>query len=202
MAADLVYERLAPLYDVIYGAMLQPGRERAIARLDPQPGERILEVGVGTGFGLAAYAPECRVVAIDLSPPMIARAYVRLRRHRLAHITLCRMDAARLAFADGRFDAVYAPYLINVVPDPVCVAHEMLRVCRPGGRLVLLNHFDGIEGANVPLNRAVGRLATVVSGVNWQLDFGTFVRASGLRLRSVEAVNVPPVSSVVLCRKP
>jgi phosphatidylethanolamine/phosphatidyl-N-methylethanolamine N-methyltransferase len=75
------------------------------------------------------------------------------------------MDAARLGFSDAQFDAVYAPYLINVVPDPVRVAQEMLRVCRPGGRIVLLNHFAGIDGPRVALNRVLGRMATMVSGL-------------------------------------
>src|SRR5262245_35828755 len=110
--------------------MLQPGRSRAMERLAPRAGESILEVGVGTGFGLMAYPSHCRVVAIDLTASMIARAQRRLRTHRIAHVSLCRMDAATLAFPDSRFDAVYAPYVINVVPDPVRMAREMLRVCR------------------------------------------------------------------------
>jgi len=197
----IVYERLAPLYDVIYGALLEPGRRRAVARLAPRPGERILEVGVGTGFGLRRYPAGCRVVAIDLSEPMIARARARLVRQRLEHVALCRMDAARLAFCDGQFDAVYAPYLINVVPDPVRVAREMLRVCRTGGRLVLLNHFDRVDGDRDAVDRLVGHVAVRVSGVNWHLDFHDFLRATGLAPRSVEAVNIPRVSSVVLCHK-
>src|SRR5262249_17118758 len=170
MTVESVYARLAPLYDLLYGATLQPGRRRAMARLAPEPGERILEVGVGTGVGLIAYPPGCRVVAIDLSAPMIERAAMRLGRNRIEHVTLGRMDAARLAFPDAMFDAVYAPYVINVVSDPVQTAREMLRVCRPGGRMVLLNHFDRVPGSPTALDRLVGTLATRVSRVNWHLD--------------------------------
>jgi phosphatidylethanolamine/phosphatidyl-N-methylethanolamine N-methyltransferase len=199
--AEHIYAALAPLYDLIYGAALQPGRRRAMSRLAPRGGERILEVGVGTGFGLLQYPADCRITAIDLSEPMIARACERLRRHRLAHVSLSRMDAARLAFADAQFDGVYAPYLINVVPDPVGVAREMIRVCRPGGRIVFLNHFDRVNGEGDAVNRLVGRMAKSVSGVNWDLDFREFVASTGLVPRSVEAVNIPPVSSVVVCHK-
>ncbi len=178
-----IYHRLAPIYDVLYGTLLQPGRRRAIARLSLRPGESVLELGVGTGFGLAAYPRTCRIVGVDLSAAMIARARRRARRLGLDHVALCRMDAADLAFADAQFDAVYAGYLVNVVPDPVRVAREMLRVCRRGGRLVLVNHFDGM-GSDDAVTRAAGRGAARGTGVNWALDFPGFVRATGLRARS------------------
>src|SRR5262245_3773311 len=196
-----LYQRIAPVYDAIYGALLQPGRRVAKARLVPRPGERILEVGVGTGFDLLTYPARCTVVAIDLSGPMIARAETRRRRHRLEHVTLCRMDAAPLAFATHTFDAVYAPYVINLVPDPVAVAREMLRVCRPDGRVVLLNHFDHPGESNTPARRVLGRVASKLTGVNWNLALIEFIRESGLRLESIESVNLANVSTVVVCRK-
>ncbi len=107
-----------------------------------------------------------------------------------------------MAFPDEQFDAVYAPYVVNVVPDPVPVGREMLRVCRPGGRLVLLNHFEGVEGVNAATGRIIGRLATAMTGVNWGLDLSAFVRDAGLTLQSIEPVNFGRVSSVVVCRKP
>src|SRR5262245_1004554 len=198
---ELLYTRLAPIYDLIYGISLQPGRDRAMARLAPVAGERILEVGVGTGMALNRYPPGTRVAGIDLSPQMIARARLRLAKHRIDHVTLCRMDATNLAFVDGSFDAVYAPYVVNVVPDPVRVAREMQRVCRPGGRLVLLNHFDRLPEASATVNRLVGALASQVSGVNWKLDLETFLEESGLKPDSIEPVNIPRVSAVVVCRK-
>jgi phosphatidylethanolamine/phosphatidyl-N-methylethanolamine N-methyltransferase len=200
LSVENTYKRLAPIYDVIYGALLQHGRTCAMSRLAPRPGETILEVGVGTGLSALQYPPGCRVVAIDLSAPMLERARTRLRHRGIDHVKLCRMDAAALAFPDMQFDAIYAPYVLNVVPDPVRVAREMVRVHRPGGRLVLLNHFDHISVNGRALDRFVGRLAVCVSGVNWHLDFRTFLRDAGLTAVSVEQVNVPPVSSVVVCR--
>src|SRR5262245_56009395 len=176
-----LYQRIAPVYDAIYGALLQPGRRVAKARLAPRPGERILEVGVGTGFDLVTYPKACTVVAIDLSAPMIARANSRRRRQRLEHVTLCRMDAALLAFANHTFDAVYAPYVINLVSDPVAAAREMRRVCRPEGRVVLLNHFDHPGEPNTQARRVLGRIASKLTGVNWNLALTEFMRESGLR---------------------
>jgi phosphatidylethanolamine/phosphatidyl-N-methylethanolamine N-methyltransferase len=199
---DAVYERLAPVYDIIYGALLQPGRRSAIDRLAPRPGETILEVGVGTGLSALRYPPSCRVVAIDMSAPMLERARSRIRRHQCHHVRLMRMDAARLAFADAQFDAVYAPYLLNVVPDPVAVIREMGRVCRPDGRLVLLNHFDHAAGQQRSLwMRAAGRLAVRISGADWQLNLERLLIAADLEAVSIDPVNLPPVSSVVVCRR-
>lgn len=198
---ETLYQRMAPVYDAIYGALLQPGRRRAMTRLAPQPGEHILEIGVGTGFGLRTYPAQCRVVAIDLSRPMLERASERRRKHGLGHVTLSQMDACRLAFADETFDAVYAPYVINVVPEPVRVVREMLRVCRPGGRLVLLNHFDDTEEAANAVNRLAGRAAALLSGVNWRVPLHRLLDETGLAAASIEPVNVPRVSSVVVCHK-
>jgi phosphatidylethanolamine/phosphatidyl-N-methylethanolamine N-methyltransferase len=197
---DNIYHRLAPVYDLIYGVTLAPGRRHAMARLAPGRGESILEIGVGTGLSAVKYPSSCRVFAIDLSSNMLERARARFARRGVRHVTLCRMDAARLAFADGQFDAIYAPYLINVVPDPVEVAREMIRVCRTAGRIVLLNHFDLANGTRHPINRFLGGLASRV-GVNWHVDLPSFLKDAGLTARSVERVNVPRVSSVVVCYK-
>src|SRR5262245_37615951 len=200
-AVVATYHRLAPLYDVIYGALLEHGRRRALARLAPQAGESILELGVGTGLSALQYPRGCRVAAIDLSAPMLMRAQARLKDLRIEHVKLCRMDAGRLAFADAAFDAVYAPYVMNVVPDPVAVAQEMLRVCRRHGRLVLLNHFDRISTKRSVVDRVLGRLAVGISGARWHMDLSSFLERSGLEAVSVDHVNIPSVSSVVVCRR-
>jgi phosphatidylethanolamine/phosphatidyl-N-methylethanolamine N-methyltransferase len=196
---ETVYQRLAPIYDLIYGATLDPGRRHAMTRLAPANGELILEVGVGTGLSAVKYPPDCRVVAIDLSSAMLERARSRFVRRRVGHVALCRMDAARLGFGDALFDAVYAPYVMNIVRDPVAVAREMLRVCRPSGRLVLLNHFA--DASESWVGELLGRMAAR-AGVNWDMDLHGFLRDTGLVARSVERVKVPGVSSVVICDIP
>ena len=106
-----------------------------------KPGDRVLEVGVGTGINAALYPRDCAVTGIDLSSSMLEKARERVARKGIRNVRLLEMDAADLKFADNSFDIVYAPYLISVVPDPVAVAREMRRVCRPGGRIIILNHF-------------------------------------------------------------
>ena len=160
----------------------------------------MLEVGVGTGLSALRYPDDCRVVAIDISEAMLERARQRLARRRVDHVTLCRMDVTCLAFPDESFDAVYAPYVINVVSNPVEAAREMFRVCRRGGRVVLLNHFrESRNGDSVA--RFLGRVAERAGGANWNLDLRTLLDGAGLTAVSIDRVNVPRVSSVVLCRK-
>ncbi len=197
---ERIYQRLAPIYDLVYGITLEHGRRRAMARLAPAAGESILEIGVSTGLSAIRYPRGCRVVAVDLSAPMLERAQARLARRGVQHVTLCRMDGSQLAFAAATFDAIYCAYVMNVVPDPLQVAREMLRVCRPGGRLVLLNHFDRANGPSHPWHDLAGRVATRV-GVNWRIDLQAFLRDAGLRAESIEPVNIPRVSSVVVCHR-
>lgn len=199
-AAGIIYGPLTPIYDVVCGAALQPGRRRALERLQPLAGERILEVGVGTGLDLNGYPRGCRVVAIDLSRSMMTRARQRVHNDEAPLVAFLQMDAMRLAFQDACFDAVYVPYTINVVPDPLVVGCELVRVCRPGGRILLLNHFEGIPETSNTLNAIAGRLAEKFS-VNWHLHANDFVRELGLQPLAIESVNVPRLSSIVLCRK-
>jgi phosphatidylethanolamine/phosphatidyl-N-methylethanolamine N-methyltransferase len=193
-----LYDRLAPIYDVIYGIGLQHGRTRAMARLAPRRDETICEVGVGTGLSALRYPEGCRVVGLDLSLAMLARARALLARRGVRHVAFCQMDAARLAFGDGSFDAVYAPYVMNVVDDPLRVAAELKRICRRGGRLVLLNHFARADAAPGVAERGLGWMAARLGGVDWSIDLDGFVRDAKLVVRSIEAVNCG-LSSVVVC---
>ena len=120
-----------------------------------EPGDRVLEVGVGTGINAALYPRDCAVTGIDLSDGMLEKARRRIARKGITNVRLVEMDAADLKFAEGSFDIVYAPYLISVVPDPVAVAREMHRVCRPGGKIIILNHFRSSNKAVAWVERAI-----------------------------------------------
>ena len=169
-----------------------------MALLNPRAGERILEVGVGTGYGINEYPIGCRVVAIDYSLPMLRRAVDRAQASRRDTLSFCQMDAANLAFPGGSVDAVYVPYMINCVADPPAVGRELRRVCVPGGRLVFLNHFAGVKETSNAMNTFAGHFARA-AGVDWELRLDTFLEQSNLRACAIESVNIPRLSSVVLC---
>ena len=195
-----VYEKLASVYDFIFGPSLHPGRVRAIQRMGIKPGDRVLEVGVGTGINAGLYPRDCAVTGIDLSDSMLEKARERVWRKGLRNVRLQEMDATHMTFADDTFDIVYAPYLVSVVPDPVAVVSEMRRVCRPGGRIIILNHF---RSANPLLSWAERLISpfTVHIGFKSDLDLPAFLAQAGLTPVSIEKVNIPRIWSLVTCIK-
>lgn len=160
---ERVYSRYADVYDRLFGRIFQASREAAIRGLNARPGERILEVGVGTGLCLPLYPWHCRVIAFDFSAAMLEKARQRKRAHSLDHVDLLRMDAGSMPLRDDSFDTVVAAYVVTAVPDHQKLMSEMVRVCRPGGRILLLNHFTNgnrlvavVERAISPLCRHIG----------------------------------------------
>jgi phosphatidylethanolamine/phosphatidyl-N-methylethanolamine N-methyltransferase len=195
-----VYEKLAKVYDFTFGPTLHTGRLQAVQRLGIRPGDEVLEVGVGTGINTTLYPRDCSVTGIDLSESMLGKARERLERKGLRNVRLFAMDAAALGFDDDAFDIVYAPYLISVVPDPVSVAQEMRRVCRPGGRIVFLNHFRSANPVVASIERALSPF-TVHIGFKSDLDLPAFLAQADLAPVSIEKVNIPRIWSLVTCIK-
>jgi phosphatidylethanolamine/phosphatidyl-N-methylethanolamine N-methyltransferase len=195
-----VYEKLASVYDLIFGPTLHPGRLVARDEMGIQPGDKILEVGVGTGINTSLYPTHCHVTGIDLSTSMLDKARERVARQGLTNVRLLEMDAANLTFADNSFDIVYAPYLVSVVPDPVQVAREMRRVCKPGGKIIVLNHFRSSNPALSRIERAICPL-TVHIGFKSDLDLPGFLAQADLQPVSIRKVNVPRIWSLVTCVK-
>ena len=197
---DNVYDKLAKVYDLTFGPALHPGRLQAIDRMSIQAGERVLEVGVGTGINLSLYPREADVTGIDFSSSMLEKARERAARPDAAPVRLLQMDAAAIRFADDSYDIVYAPYLISVVPDPVKVAQEMRRVCRPGGRIIFLNHFLSPNPILSRIERLISP-ATIHIGFKSDLDLPAFLAQAELKPVSIQKVNVPRIWSLVTCIK-
>ena len=195
-----VYENIAFAYDWTFGPALHPGRMHALQRMGIGAGDRVLEVGIGTGINAALYPRDCTVTGIDLSGPMLEKARERVARKGLNNVRLLEMDAADLKFPDNTFDIVYAPYVISVVPDPVAVAREMRRVCRPGGRIVILNHFRSHNTVGAFVERLISPL-TLHIGFTADLDLPAFLAQAELQPISIEKVNVPRIWSLVTCAK-
>src|ERR1044072_3549605 len=180
-----VYENIAWGYDLVFGPTLHPGRVDAIKRMGIKPGDRVLEVGVGTGINVDLYPTDCAVTGIDLSSSMLEKARERVARKGVRNVRLLQMGAANLKFADDSFDIVYAPYVISVVPDPVAVTREMRRVCRPGGRIVILNHFRSSNPLMARIERMISPL-TVHIGFKSDIDLPAFLAPAELKPMSLQ----------------
>jgi phosphatidylethanolamine/phosphatidyl-N-methylethanolamine N-methyltransferase len=162
------YERWAPIYDLVFGKVFNQGRQSTIAEAD-RIGGRILDVGVGTGLSLSDYSRASRICGVDISEPMLRKAQQRARALGLSNVeTLAVMDAKNLAFKDGCFDAVVAQYVITAVPDPEATLDEFIRVLRPGGELILVNHIGAESGPRRAFELAFAPLAR---RLGWRPEF-------------------------------
>jgi phosphatidylethanolamine/phosphatidyl-N-methylethanolamine N-methyltransferase len=195
---ERVYTTYAGVYDQIFGKVFQEGRESAIHKLDIQPNERVLEVGVGTGIALPMYPRHCRIVGIDLSPGMLEKAQRRKAEHRLYHVELHQMDAGQMEFADDSFDTVMAAYVVTAVPDYRKVVSEMIRVCRPGGRIVMLNHFSNGNKLIAAVEKVISPL-TKHLGWRTDLSLSTVLEGTSLHVARKEKVNPMKFWHVVEC---
>ena len=169
--AEAAYSRWAPVYDLIFDLPFHPGRlaaARTAARA-AGPGGEILVIGVGTGLELPLLPADVRVTGIDISAPMLRAAEARVERKRLAQVrSLQVMDAGALDFPDGAFDVALAPYVMSVVPHPKRALDEAWRVLRPGGSLVVMNHFAASGGLRKAIEQ---RMETAASWLGWHPNF-------------------------------
>jgi phosphatidylethanolamine/phosphatidyl-N-methylethanolamine N-methyltransferase len=195
------YARWAPVYDLTFTAVMAPGRRAAVAAAQRQGG-LILDVGVGTGLELPMFAPGVSVVGVDLSEPMLRRAQTRASRENLSQVAgLCVMDATRLAFPDAGFDAVVAPYVLTVVPDPAATLDELARVVKPGGEIVLVNHVGAETGPIAWIESWLGKKS---ASLGWRPEFPWAILGdwidSRADLRLVERRRIAPLGLFTLTR--
>jgi phosphatidylethanolamine/phosphatidyl-N-methylethanolamine N-methyltransferase len=195
------YGRWAPIYDLVFGRVFARGRAAAVEAAE-RIGGRILEVGVGTGISLPHYSRTNRVVGLDISEPMLRRAGARVRALDLHHVDgLAVMDAAKLGFPDQSFDVVVGQYLITAVPDAEATLDEFVRVLKPGGEIVLVNHLAAESGARRWFEQGFAPLAR---RLGWQPDFGweRLARWADRRgdIRVMERRPVPPLGHFSVIR--
>jgi len=195
---ERAYELLAPVYDFVFDWIFAPGRTAAIEQLALERSDSILEVGIGTGLNLPLYPATCRLTGIDLSQEMLDKAVERVQTLAMPNVILKVMDATSMTFGDNEFDKVVATYTISAVPDPVAVLREMRRVVKPGGILVILNHFRSER-------RVTGwiedMLAPVCTRLGWKsnLPLAPLLEQVGLVPESIAHVNMFDGWRLVTC---
>jgi phosphatidylethanolamine/phosphatidyl-N-methylethanolamine N-methyltransferase len=195
------YRRYAGVYDLIFGSIFAPGRAQAAEALGCAPGDRVLEVGVGTGLSLPYYPREVGVVGIDLSAHMLRQARKRCRRRALNNVELHQMDAQSMDFDAETFSKVSVMYIASVVPDPTAMMQEITRVCRPGADVILVNHFsspnriiNAMERMLLPLSRVLGFIPS------FPLD--GLMEGHGLEPLGIRSVNLFGYWKLLRFRKP
>ncbi|OOG21370.1 SAM-dependent methyltransferase [Thioalkalivibrio denitrificans] len=182
------YKRYALTYDAFFGPIFAGGRRMAVQLANTGPGQRILEVGVGTGLSLPDYREDARVVGIDVSPEMLKIA--RERSRNLPQVEgLLEMDAEQLAFPDNSFDSVVAMYVASVVPDPRRLLSEMQRVCVPGGNVLVINHFASSHPVIRRMERGLRPLSKVL-GFRTDMELDSLPALPGLERIDVRKANL------------
>jgi phosphatidylethanolamine/phosphatidyl-N-methylethanolamine N-methyltransferase len=195
-----LYAELAPLYDKVFGKIFYTRLERVIEDLDIPAGAKVLEVGAGTGTSFPAYPTHCEVTGIDLAPDMLARARQKIRDNGWTHFKVLEMNALDLEFPDNSFDYVMAFHVVTVVPDPIRMIAEAKRVCKPGGRIVVVNHFT----SDVPLLGSITEaLDPLTRWLGWRTDLKLkpFIEATHLKVEKAYKLSKTSLYTVLLGRK-
>ncbi len=191
-AVSRSYARWAKFYDQTFGAVTNVGRRRAVEFINGSGARKVLEVGVGTGLALPFYTSDIEVTGVDYSAEMLAKASRRVQEGGFSHVRqLRRMDARALEFPDEIFDLAVAMHVMSVVPEPARVLNEMARVVRPGGKVLIVNHFAREKGVLSHLARVASPLENLLG---WQSDFEIDQVLGNDDLIELERRPLPPVS--------
>lgn len=189
-AVQTSYSRWAPVYDSTFGAVTNIGRRRTVEYINTRPG-KVLEVGVGTGLALKHYTKQMDVTGIDFSEEMLKKAIAKTQELHLHHVKeLRQMDARSLDFPDASFDTVAAMHVLSVVPEPERVMAEIARVCKPGGKVVISNHFARTDGVLAALEKFFAPLA---NAIGWHSDFRIETVLQEKSLIVEERKSLPPM---------
>lgn len=177
-----VYAAYSNVYDALFKRFFYPRIKHAINYMDIRPGDRILDVGVGTGLSLSEFPRHCNVVGIDLSTEMLKKAKEKIAANSFDNIKVVGMDAMKFGFEDDSFDKVFISHVVSVVPDPYMVMKEVRRVCRKGGQVVIVNHF---KSKNRLLEIFEKILNPICEKIGWTNDLclNEFVSRSGLNVK-------------------
>lgn len=197
-AVAKIYSRYSSFYDLLFEKIFSEGRDASIDLLELKPGDRVLEVGVGTGLTLPLYPPYVQVLGIDISGKMLEKAHEKVDKLGLKNVSLLEMDAQRMSFDDDEFDCVTACYVVSTAPNPMKVVSEIKRVCKRGGRIVFINHFKSKNRLLAKVEDAINGFCKHI-GFHTNLELETLLEASELKISRERPVNLFDLWKGVLC---
>ncbi|MGH7214098.1 MAG: class I SAM-dependent methyltransferase [Tepidisphaeraceae bacterium] len=176
-----IYDVHSMFYDATFGRLVRTRIERAIHHMNVAEGQNVLDLGIGTGVSLNFYPQHAQIVGVDLSAGMLREARKKIRERGFNHATVFQANALELPFADSTFDHVFISHVISVVSDPYRLVREAQRVCKPGSRIVIVNHFQSTNRLVALLEKWLCPLCTKLG---WRSDLALqdLVRKTGVEI--------------------
>ncbi len=197
------YNNLVPAYQALWPAVARKRILSAVPSLNIPAGAKVLEVGVGTGLSLDSYPRDAMVTGVDLSESMLAEAEQLIESRGWSHVNLIPMNAEQLEFEDSSFDFVTTFHTISVVSKPQSMMNEIVRVCKPGGRIMMINHF---RSDNPLIARVVDSAGNITKRLGWRTDLELEELLSEVPLRLDHCYKPNPLSLFTVmtatCSKP
>ncbi len=195
-----IYSDFARFYDSVFGRVFVDHEHDVIEWLNLRPGQRVLEVGIGTGISLHGYPPYVHLVGIDPSADMLAQAVSKVRENGWRHVELSQGDALNLNLPDSSFDDVLTFHVMTVVPDPIRMMSEMVRVCKPGGRIIVVTHFASPNPVLYFFNSIINPV-TKLLGWTTRLRARDVLKGQKITVEHHERVSTFSIHTVIVARK-
>lgn len=189
------YNRVSGLYDSMDGMMKDSWRKELLEHVKGE----VLEVGIGTGANLSFYPPDIHLTGIDFSPGMLKRAKKKVNTQAFPYpIDLIEVDAQQMSFPDNTFDYVVATCVYCSVPDPIKRLKEMGRVCKPDGKILLLEHMRSDNEAAGKVMDLLNPIAVNMWGANINRKTLDNINQAGLTIEQKEELFISVVRKLVV----
>jgi ubiquinone/menaquinone biosynthesis C-methylase UbiE len=198
------YARIAPVYDfleILPELRYRPWRDKFWHIVDKKlsPGDQLLEVGVGTGKNMTFWPKNAKITAIDLTPGMLNRAKSRSERLGTSAI-LVLGDVQSLEFPENIFNVTAATFVFCSVPDPLLGLKELIRVVKPGGWVLLMEHVRSGNPFIAKMMDLINPLVVRTMGPNINRDTVGNVRTAGLELVEVSDLGMGGIFKMISAR--
>lgn len=202
LTVEKVYNAYALFYNQLFGKIFHPGRNNSINTINSiaSQGAKILELGVGTGLSLPLYRPDLEITGIDISANMLKKAQKLAQTPKVqAKVSLQRMDAEKLSFADNSFDYVLGLYVASVVDNITEFLTEICRVCKPQGQVILVNHFSSSNPILNKLEQKIGRIHSIL-GFKSDFSIDPILQCEKLQIVDYQNTNIFGYWKILRCK--